>query len=70
MLSKRRLRNAHIAIAVGAVVLVSGVVLAGGTETDAAKLVVIAMFAAMFGTAAALDARDERRERREGKEPQ
>jgi hypothetical protein len=58
------LRNPNIAVAVGAVVLVSGILLFRDAGEGAMQMVIIAMFVAIFGTLALLDARDERHEGR------
>jgi uncharacterized membrane protein YfcA len=70
MLSKKELRNAHISMAVGAVVAFVGGFLARDAGDDVMQLVGLATLVASFGTMILLSDRDERRERREGKEPQ
>jgi len=63
MLSKRELRNAHIAIAIGTAVAFIGGFLARDSGEGAMQLVGIATFVAAFGIAFWLIAREERRER-------
>lgn len=71
MLSKRDLRNAHIALAAGMIVLFVGGFLVRNAGEDAMQLIGAAVLIVSFGTLFALNARDgRRRERREGKEPQ
>lgn len=70
MLSKTQLRNAHIAIGVGAVVVFAGGFLVRNAGEGAMQLIGVATLVATFGTLALLNTRETRRERREGKEPQ
>jgi len=55
------LRNVHIALAVGTVVLIVGCYLFRNAGEDALQLVGIAMFVVALGTLFFLDERDERR---------
>jgi uncharacterized membrane protein YfcA len=68
MLSKIDLRNANIAIAVGAVVVFVGGFLARDAGEGAMQLVGLLTLAATFGTLFGLNARDERRKRREDRD--
>jgi hypothetical protein len=60
MLSKRDLRNAHIALAAGIVVLVVGAFLVRDGGEGPMQLAGLAGLVATFGTALFLNARDDR----------
>lgn len=55
------LRNVHIALAVGTVVLIVGCYLFRNSGEGALQMVALAMLVIGFGTLGFLDARDERR---------
>lgn len=59
------LRNAHIGLAVGIVVLVIGCILFKDSGEDVLQLVCIAMLIATLGTTSILEWRDERRQKRD-----
>jgi hypothetical protein len=62
---KLDLRNAHISLAVGTVVLVIGCYLFRNSGEGALQLVALAMLVVTFGTFFLLEDRDERRQRRD-----
>lgn len=62
---KLDLRNAHISLAVGVVVLVIGCFLFRDSGEDALQMVALAMLVVTFGTFIVLEDRDERRHKRD-----
>jgi uncharacterized membrane protein YoaK (UPF0700 family) len=62
---KLDLRNAHISLAVGVVVLVIGCFLFRDSGEDALQMVALAMLVVTFGTFIVLEDRDERRHERD-----
>ncbi len=59
------MRNAHIGLGVGTIVLIVGCLLFWNSGEDAMQMVGAAMLVAAFGTTSALDTRDERRRDRQ-----
>jgi hypothetical protein len=62
---KHDLRNAHVSLGVGLVVLTAGCYLFRHSGEDALQLVAFAMLVVTFGTFAFLEDRDERRHKRD-----
>jgi uncharacterized membrane protein len=66
MLSKRQLRDAHVAIAIGTMILFVGGFLVRDAGEGAMQLVGVLAFFATFGTLVVLAERELRRKRAEG----
>lgn len=62
---KANLRNAHISLLIGAVVLFGGVYLFRHADEDVLPLVGLVCWIVAFGTFSLLSARDDRRRRRD-----
>jgi hypothetical protein len=68
MLSKKQLRDAHIAIAVGAAIIFGGGFLVRNAGEAAAQLIVLAAFIAMAGTLVFFAEKEIKRQERQERE--